>query len=352
MSFPPRKVRLLRKHGARLIEISEKALAEGRPEAKDHRGKVERRVGRLTKALGAEPDKVEAKVLDHMVRKLEKALVVNGLWRPKSFGREMTEALIVAGVIAAIVRSFITEPFKIPTGSMIPTLQIEDFIFVTKYAYGLRIPFTHTHILDISRPNRGDVIVFDFPREGEDYGKNFIKRVVAVPGDTIRMTDNRLHINDQAVPTRKLAEGVRCQDGAGGFTSCACDVHEEQLGGARYQTQHHSEGNRSPLCMNAPNWPLERPEPRAPVYFGNSKKNPNWPLVEIPPEHFLVMGDNRVISHVGRYWGLVHFEVVKGRAWIIWWARDKSRVFTAVHQRERDGDIAHAATKRTDPPGL
>lgn len=348
--FPSRHVRVLRKHGQRLAGVADDALAAGKlDEEADQKAKAQRRLARLRGYLDQDPRKVDAEKLDHAVRKLEKVLTVNEVWKPKSFSREIGEAFLVAALIAFVVRSFITEPFKIPTGSMIPTLEIDDFIFVTKFAYGVRVPFTRSHLFVHERPDPGDVIVFDFPWPGEDHGKNFIKRVVAGPGDRVRLEDNVLHLNGEPVPTRVTAEGVPCQDGNGGFTSCLCDVQEERLHSVRFVTQHHSPENTSPLCMNADTWPLERPEPRASVYFGDRAHNETWPELTVPDGHYLVMGDNRDNSHDGRYWGLVPFDVVKGRAWIIWWARDKSRVFSAVHGDEHDGDHAHAATKRTNP---
>ncbi len=349
-SYKPRNIRFLRRHGKKLTQLAKKALGQGRPEEPDQRAKIDRRTRRLETALDLEPDAVTVEDFDRAVRKLEKALIVNDIWRPKSFAREIGEAFLVAAGIAFVVRSFIAEPFKIPTGSMIPTLQIEDFIFVTKFSYGLRLPFTRTHMLEGGRPDRGDVVVFDFPYPGEDEGKNFIKRVVAVPGDRVKLSQNRLHVNGKPATTRKLASAVPCEDGNGSFTQCICDLQEEVLGGVRFVTQHHNPDHQSPLCLNAGEWPLERPESRAPVYFGDRRHNSNWPEVLVPEDHYLVMGDNRDNSHDGRYWGLVPFDVIKGKAWIIWWARDKSRLFTAVHSDGSDPDHAHAATKRTRAP--
>ena len=117
----------------------------------------------------------------------------------KSFYKEWIEPFLIAAIVALFIRQFIVEAFKIPSGSMIPTLTIGDHLLVNKFVYGPRIPFTDTRIFTWKEPKRGEVIVFKYP-ENED--KNFIKRVVGLPGDKIQIVNGKLFINDQVVPIK------------------------------------------------------------------------------------------------------------------------------------------------------
>ena len=110
---------------------------------------------------------------------------------------ETSNSLISVLFIVLVIRSFIVEPFTIPSGSMLPTLKVHDFILVNKFSYGLRLPVTNTKIIPLGEPERGDVMVFKYP---EDTGQNFIKRVVGLPGDRIAVRDNVLYVNGEAVP--------------------------------------------------------------------------------------------------------------------------------------------------------
>src|SRR5574339_1054826 len=109
---------------------------------------------------------------------------------------DWTAGLFPVILAVFVLRSFLFEPFKIPSGSMIPTLLVGDFILVNKYAYGLRLPVVHTRIVEIGEPKRGDVVVFRFP---ENPAVNFIKRLVGLPGDTVAYRDKRLYVNGEPV---------------------------------------------------------------------------------------------------------------------------------------------------------
>lgn len=344
------KFRFLQSHAKKLVRIAEKTLAKGKLDAQEQREKLERRMNRVQKILTEDFENVTEEQFDRTVRKLEKVLIVNDIWSPKGYFREIAEAFIVAAVIAIFVRSFVAEPFKIPTGSMIPTLEIDDFIFVTKFDYGLRLPLTQTRIIDGGTPVRGDVVVFDFPGSGEDKGKNFIKRVVGVPGDKISIRENVVHVNGDRVPRTLIAREIRCSDGDGGLTSCFCDSYEEQMGSTRFIAQYHSKKQKNPMCHNAAEWPLRRPTHEFRQIFELAPEQSEAFEILVPESQYLVMGDNRDNSHDGRYWGFVPYDALKGKAWIIWLARNKSRIFTSVHQNKNDGDVAHAATKRTNAP--
>lgn len=280
---------------------------------------------------------------------LDKVMREHLQYSPKSAAREYAESIGVALLIALIIRAFFVEAFKIPTGSMIPTLEINDHIFVNKSSYGVRIPFVGKYAFSWGFPERGEVIVFEFPGKGEDHGKDYIKRVVAVQGDKIRLENHRLIVNGAPVDSRLAAEAATCNDQAGatdgtGFLSgcgggapyrpspmdrCRCDLVEETVGDITYRTQHRL---GEAFCRTTPDWPTEQAQriDAAGEYFGAADSNPNWPDVQIPEGHVFVMGDNRDNSRDGRFWGVVPFDNIKGRAFIIWWATEKGRIFDAV----------------------
>ena len=229
---------------------------------------------------------------------------------------EYLRSLAFAIGLALVIRAFLIEAFKIPTGSMIPTLMIGDHIFVAKFTYGLRLPFTHLRFVPGRLPERGEVAVFEFPGQGPDNGKDYIKRIVALPGDRVRLTNNRHYINGKPVPTKVVARAVPCEDPS--RTACLCDRQIETLGGHVYVTQHYSDTpeNRMAGCENAGNWPLAPPgEPQNDVV--------------VPEGHVLAMGDNRDNSSDGRYWGFVPLDYLKGNALVIWWP--PGRWFEKIH---------------------
>lgn len=181
-------------------------------------------------------------------------------------------------LIVLVLRSFIIEPFQIPSGSMEPTLDVGDFIAVSKFSYGLRLPVVHTRILETGEPDRGDIMVFRFP--GEE-SVNYIKRVVGVPGDSVRYQDKQLFVNGEPVDKRLLDDGT-------GNTPVR-ELYRERLGGI----SHH--------IFNNPTLP-----------------GPQMGEVTVPPGHYFVMGDNRDDSNDSRYWGFVPEENIVGRAFGVW----------------------------------
>lgn len=258
---------------------------------------------------GGHPDRLDAtcKILRAEVGRQSHVL-------RKATVMEYVQSLGLAVGVALVIRAFIIEAFKIPTGSMIPTLMVDDHIFVNKFKYGLRIPYTHTDLVDFDEPKRGDVAVFEFPGEGDDKGKDFIKRIVAVAGDRIRLADNRLLVNGEVVPTVVEEEDIPCGDSTLGI--CRCVRQKETVDGQSYLTQHLVESPQHGIagCKNNPEWPSDNS-----LQFGGRETNGDYPDVRIPEDHVMAMGDNRDNSSDGRYWGFVPVENIKGKALFIWW---------------------------------
>ena len=197
---------------------------------------------------------------------------------------EYARSLFPVLLLVLIFRSFFFEPFKIPSGSMIPTLLVGDFIVVNKYAYGLRLPVLNKKVMEIGNPQRGDVAVFRYP---VDPGINFIKRVVGLPGDSITYRDKQLFINGEQVRNEDLGQfkttNVKCstprKDAVLEYESLGEDGHQLLL--------HESARGR----------------------------NGQW---VVPERHYFMMGDNRDRSNDSRAWGFVPEENLVGRAIGIW----------------------------------
>ena len=202
-----------------------------------------------------------------MAEKVKEQAVAEGSvgQKVKSTFREYAEAILMALVLALFIRTFIVQAFKIPSGSMIPTLAIGDHILVNKLSYGVRIPFLEKYLVDFGTPARGDVIVFIYP---EDRSKDFIKRVIGVGGDNVEVRSKKVFINGKAV-----------EDSHAHF-----EGYDPQLGGT----------------VNGDNY------------------GPNV----VPEGHVFVMGDNRDRSYDGRFWGYVSLSEVRGKAFLIYWSWD------------------------------
>lgn len=200
---------------------------------------------------------------------------------------DASNSLISVFLVVLVIRSFIVEPFTIPSGSMLPTLQVNDFILVNKFAYGLRLPVTNTKIIETGEPQRGDVLVFKFP---ENRNQNFIKRVVGLPGDTVQVKDNVVTVNGEVVK-RELA---REWEGSGAWRR----EYVEQLGESRHLIWQ--EGKINPFT--------NRKLPQA-------RTQGEW---QVPEGAYFVMGDNRDNSNDSRFWGIVPEELVVGEAFLIW----------------------------------
>jgi signal peptidase I len=210
---------------------------------------------------------------------------------------EYTASFFPVILIVFVLRSFLFEPFRIPSGSMIPTLQIGDLILVNKYQYGIRLPVIHQKVVALGSPQRGDVMVFRFPH---NTSQDYIKRVVGLPGDQVEYADRKLSINGQAVPLRSLPryfEEERVQYYA---------QYSERLG----MTEHRiilSEGPGVP-----PMRAFAHTHQQACQYSAAAVR------CKVPAGHYFVMGDNRDNSEDSRFWGFVPDENIVGRAFFIW----------------------------------
>jgi len=190
---------------------------------------------------------------------------------------EFARFLFPVVLIVLVLRSFVAEPFKIPSGSMLPTLEVGDFILVNKFAYGLRLPVGHQRILNLGNPERGDVIVFRYP---ENPNVDYIKRVIGLPGDEVAYYNKVLYINGEPVPLEQLDGYYRNHPQALRF--------EETLGGVKHDI------------------------------LINTIASPGDFVVNVPKRHYFVMGDNRDNSRDSRAWGFVPEENLVGEAFMIW----------------------------------
>jgi signal peptidase I len=221
------------------------------------------------------------------------------------------EAKSISLIILAVLsfRSVFFEPFKIPSGSMIPTLLIGDFILVNKFSYGFKVPFSDwfsdpIYITGPALPKRGDVVVFKYP---ENTDLNYIKRVVGLPGDTVQVIDKVVYINDTPIEVEPVDSKAYMNDMDEKFKNFNLKFFNTKTGDAQHITQIDEDN----------------------IYNADFRK------VVVPANHYFVMGDNRDFSADSRSWGYVPFGHIKGKAVMIWFSTnipwpwsDESDVFT------------------------
>ncbi len=183
----------------------------------------------------------------------------------KSRLRENIEAIIVAVILALFIRTFVVQAFKIPSGSMKPTLQIGDHILVNKFIYGVKVPFSGTPLIPVRKPANGDIIVFRYPVEPD---KDFIKRVIGIPGDVVEIRNKKVFVNHESVT-----------DDQGVHT----DPH---------------------------------------ILSGRINQRDNFGPIRVPEGSYFTMGDNRDNSYDSRFWGFVEEKGILGKAFIIYWSWD------------------------------
>jgi signal peptidase I len=224
-----------------------------------------------SKAKGQAQDKVQAAVAE-LARE---PLII-----------EYAKSFFPVLLIVLILRSFLVEPFQIPTGSMIPTLEVGDFILVSKYAYGVRLPVIGTKIMDVEDPKRGEVMVFIPPHED----KYYIKRVIGLPGDSVRYEDKHLYINGELID-KDYVRDIEVETGIGPLSGT---LYTETLGDVAHAAQH----------IDA---------------VGQRRARTTW---VIPNGHYFMMGDNRDNSADSREWGTVSEENIVGKAIAVWMHKD------------------------------
>ncbi|RQQ28349.1 signal peptidase I [Burkholderia stagnalis] len=210
---------------------------------------------------------------------------------------EYTASFFPVILAVFVVRSFVVEPFKIPSGSMVPTLLVGDFILVNKFDYGLRMPVTNTKLTQGRALERGDVVVFRYPK---DESVDYIKRVIGLPGDTVAYQDKQLTINGKPVPETALPDYFddERQNYAKQF--------EESLDGRKNAILNNQAV--PPFVMGAYDYP----------YRDNCTYNSRGVICKVPAGHYFMMGDNRDNSADSRYWGFVPDKNIVGRAFFIW----------------------------------
>jgi len=210
---------------------------------------------------------------------------------------EYTASFFPVILVVFLVRSFVIEPFKIPSGSMVPTLLVGDFILVNKFQYGLRLPITNTQITKGSPVQRGDVVVFRYPK---DESVDYIKRVIGLPGDVVAYQDKRLTINGKLVPETQLPDFF----------------DEERIGYAKQFRE--TIGNHTHGILNNPAVPPYIIGAEDYPYRNNCQYNDRGVICKVPPGNYFMMGDNRDNSADSRYWGFMPEANIIGRAFFIW----------------------------------
>lgn len=343
---PGYKRRQIRRHATQLRRLAQRALR--RPWYRGRlSGGAAREVEEVVRTLrDAMKDRLAAEELHGPLERLEALFDRHLGFMKYSVYVEYAGQIGLAVLAAFVLRESVVEAFKIPSGSMLPTLEVGDHIFVNKLEYGIRFPFTDWLPVRYDAPHRGDVVVFDEPTQGPDA---FIKRVVGVEGDRIEVeADGTLRINGQTVRRCPLGS-IRAPQGDDPRSPKATfDLFVERLGDVRYTVrQIHDPGvgagsGGRPGVRDVGGGLLlvtggdlhSRPYPRR-----GTPDAARGGFV-VPPGHVFVMGDNRDNSNDSRFWGPVPFARIKGKAMFIWWSNARRTVET-----DRIGISIHAAVQ-------
>ena len=214
---------------------------------------------------------------------------------------DWTAGLFPVILVVFLLRSFLFEPFKIPSGSMIPTLLVGDLILVNKYHYGVRLPVINKKIIANHDPQRGDVMVFRYPK---DTSIDYIKRVVGVPGDEVSFREQQLYLNGAKVPLEQIPPpGFYDEDQRQYFPE-----FKEKLGDVEHR-----------ILLNPRSQPFYGPEDKITFPFReNCRYSAEGLTCKVPPGHYFMMGDNRDNSQDSRFWGFVPDENIVGKAFWVW----------------------------------
>ncbi len=211
---------------------------------------------------------------------------------------DWTAGLFPVILIVFLLRSFLFEPFKIPSGSMVPTLMVGDLILVNKFHYGVRLPVLNKKIIDNNPVQRGDVMVFRYPL---DPRQDYIKRVVGIPGDEVAYLNQKLSINGQPVVT--VAKGEHYDEDSLSYAPLFTEKFGEQEHLIRVDLRRQA---------------YYGPDPKHFPQAENCRYVPEGVTCKVPPGHYFMMGDNRDNSQDSRYWGFVPDENIVGRAFFVW----------------------------------
>ena len=254
----------------------------------------------------AEVDRLEAERRESLARQgitqvddrataARQALLMQPWWL------DWTAGLFPVILVVFLLRSFLVEPFKIPSGSMIPTLLVGDLILVDKFHYGVRLPVANTKIIANHDPQRGDVVVFRYPK---DPSVDYIKRVVGVPGDEVSFRNQQLYVNGQPQPLEPLPPpGYYDEDSLRYFPE-----YLETLGNVKHE-----------VLINPQSRPFYGPEDQISFpHRDNCRYSADGVTCKVPPGNYYMMGDNRDNSQDSRYWGFVPDENIVGKAFFVW----------------------------------
>jgi len=298
------------KDAMRQHSIVEKIVIKNNKKITDKgRDELQSSLNGLKKAIASKNDSQIIESVKKLNEQTERYLV----FAKRSASREYVESIGVAVLVAVVLRLFVVEAFKIPSESMVPTLMVGDHIFVSKYKYGLSLPFSNTRLINFGKPKYGEVIVFVKPsieeqngfndgyiEDSEMVGKNFIKRIIGLPGDRIEMKDDIVYINGKKLP--------RCYVGTksyrthnpytGKWEDGEAELWVEKHGDYRYTIAERKDGIKN-----------------------------NFGPEIVAENQVFVFGDNRDNSNDSRYWKGVPFDNIKGRAMFIWWSNIKPHGF-------------------------
>ena len=243
-------------------------------------------------ARRAELHKMGIDKVDGNVTQARETLLMQPWWL------DWTAGLFPVILVVFLLRSFLFEPFKIPSGSMIPTLLVGDLILVNKFHYGVRLPVINKKIIDNNPVQRGDVMVFRYP---VDPRQDYIKRVVGLPGDEVSYLNQKLSINGKLIETTSL----------GDFFEADSLRYEPQYAEKLGPVEHK-------MLVNTRRQAYYGPDPKTFPGAENCRYSPEGVVCKVPPGHYFMMGDNRDNSQDSRYWGFVPDENIVGRAFFVW----------------------------------